>query len=234
MAVGLALLFNIKLPINFNSPYKSTNIQDFWRRWHITLSRFLRDYLYVPLGGSRVKNFRVYNNLMITFLVGGLWHGAGWTFIFWGFLHGIALIIHRIWTSVGIRINRFFAWFITFNFINISWVFFRAREWEDAIKVTKGMVGLSGVMLPDKFRELLQFDGIYEIKFGDIYANFYSDSEISIWIILGFYLVLFFKNSNEMLCQFKMSKQMLIFIAFIFSMGLMNINKTSEFLYFNF
>ncbi len=234
MAVGLALLFNIKLPINFNSPYKSTNIQDFWRRWHITLSRFLRDYLYVPLGGSRVKNFRVYNNLMITFLVGGLWHGAGWTFIFWGFLHGIALIIHRIWTSVGIRINRFFAWFITFNFINISWVFFRAREWEDAIKVTKGMVGLSGVMLPNKFRELLQFDGIYEIKFGDIYANFYSDSEISIWIILGFYLVLFFKNSNEMLCQFKMSNQMLIFIAFIFSMGLMNINKTSEFLYFNF
>ena len=84
-------------------------------------------------------------------------------------------------------------------------------------------------MLPNKFRELLQFDGIYEIKFGDIYANFYSDSEISIWIILGFYLVLFFKNSNEMLCQFKMSN-----IAFIFSMGLMNINKTSEFLYFNF
>ncbi len=234
MAVGLALLFNIKLPLNFNSPYKSTNIQDFWRRWHITLSRFLRDYLYVPLGGSRVKDFKIYNNLMITFLVGGIWHGAGWTFIFWGFLHGIALIIHRIFTYSGIRISRFLAWFITFNFINISWVFFRAREWEDAIKVIKGMLGLSGVMLPNKFRELLQFNDVSGIKFGDIYTNFYGDSDMLVWIILGFFLVLFFNNSNQMLSQFKMSNKMLIFIAFTLSIGLMNISKTSEFLYFNF
>jgi len=234
MAVGLALLFNIKLPLNFNSPYKSTNIQDFWRRWHITLSRFLRDYLYVPLGGSRVKDFKIYNNLMITFLVGGIWHGAGWTFIFWGFLHGIALIIHRIFTYSGIRISRFLAWFITFNFINISWVFFRAREWEDAIKVIKGMLGLSGVMLPNIFRELLQFNDASGIKFGDIYTNFYGDSDMLVWIILGFFLVLFFNNSNQMLSQFKMSNKMLIFIAFTLSIGLMNISKTSEFLYFNF
>lgn len=234
MAVGLALLFNIRLPINFNSPYKSTNIQDFWRRWHITLSRFLRDYLYVPLGGSRVKNFKIYNNLMITFLVGGIWHGAGWTFIFWGFLHGMALIMHRIFTYSGIKISRFFAWFITFNFINISWVFFRAREWEDAIKVIKGMLGLSGIMLPNKFHELLQFNDVTGVKFGDIYANFYGDSDILVWIILGFFLVLFFNNSNQMLCKFKMNYKMLIFTAFTLSIALMNINKTSEFLYFNF
>ena len=234
MAVGLALLFNIRLPINFNSPYKSKNIQDFWRRWHITLSRFLRDYLYIPLGGSKVSNFKVYNNLMITFLVGGIWHGAGWTFIFWGFLHGAALIIHRIWAYSGIKISNFLAWFITFNFINISWVFFRAKEWEDAIKVIKGMLGLSGVMLPNKFRELLQISDRYEIMFGDIYINFYGNSEILMWIILAFCLVLFFKNSNQLMSQFKMNNRMTIFIAFILSIGLMNISKTSEFLYFNF
>jgi D-alanyl-lipoteichoic acid acyltransferase DltB (MBOAT superfamily) len=95
MAIGAALLFNIKLPINFNSPYKATSIQDFWRRWHITLSRFLRDYIYIPLGGNRRGEFRTYSNLMVTFLLGGLWHGAGWTFVFWGFLHGVALVLHR-------------------------------------------------------------------------------------------------------------------------------------------
>lgn len=93
MAIGIALLFNIRLPINFNSPYKALNIQDFWRRWHITLSRFMRDYIYIPLGGSRLGEFRIYANLMATFVIGGLWHGAGWTFVFWGFLHGLALVI---------------------------------------------------------------------------------------------------------------------------------------------
>ena len=93
MAIGLALLFNIRLPINFNSPYKATNIQDFWRRWHITLSRFLRDYVYIPLGGNRKSGFKTYSNLMATFLIGGLWHGAGWTFVAWGVLNGVFVIM---------------------------------------------------------------------------------------------------------------------------------------------
>ncbi|MDH4945508.1 MBOAT family protein, partial [Sulfurimonas sp. C5] len=135
MAIGAALLFNIKLPQNFDSPYKAKDIQDFWRRWHMTLSRFLRDYIYIPLGGNRVSEPRIYSNLMITFIIGGLWHGAGWTFVFWGFLHGAALVIHRIWKTLGFTMNSILAWFITFNFINIAWVFFRAKEWDDAIKV---------------------------------------------------------------------------------------------------
>jgi D-alanyl-lipoteichoic acid acyltransferase DltB (MBOAT superfamily) len=129
MAIGTALLFNIKLPINFHSPYKSTNIQDFWRRWHITLSRFLRDYVYIPLGGNRNGNFHTYNNLMATFILGGIWHGAGWTFVFWGFLHGMALVIFRLWNQLGLKLWTWLAWAITFNFINITWVFFRAEEW---------------------------------------------------------------------------------------------------------
>lgn len=139
MAIGAALLFNIKLPINFNSPYKATDIQDFWRRWHITLSRFLRDYIYIPLGGNRHGNFRTYNNLMATFILGGIWHGAGWTFVFWGFLHGAALVIHRVWSGFDIHMPKVLAWFITFNFINIAWLFFRAKEWDDAIKVLSAM-----------------------------------------------------------------------------------------------
>jgi len=110
MAIGAALLFNIKLPINFNSPYKAITIQDFWRRWHITLSRFLKDYIYIPLGGNRKGEFRTYNNLMATFIIGGLWHGAGWTFVFWGFLHGIALVVHRVWSKLGFKLWTWVAW----------------------------------------------------------------------------------------------------------------------------
>ena len=111
MALGAALLFNISLPINFNSPYKSTNIRDFWKRWHITLSRFLRDYVYIPMGGNKKGNFKMYSNLFTTFLIGGLWHGAGWTFIFWGLMHAIAIIFHRVWTGIGINLNKYLAWF---------------------------------------------------------------------------------------------------------------------------
>ncbi|MFC1659732.1 MBOAT family O-acyltransferase [Pseudomonadota bacterium] len=139
MAIGLALMFNIKLPINFNSPYKAINIQDFWKKWHITLSRFLRDYIYIPLGGNRKGELRTYSNLMTTFLIGGLWHGAGWTFLFWGFLHGLAMIIHRFWLKLEFKIWTWLAWLTTFLFVNITWVFFRAKEWGDAKKVLSGM-----------------------------------------------------------------------------------------------
>ncbi|OHD94969.1 MAG: acetyltransferase, partial [Sulfuricurvum sp. RIFOXYD2_FULL_44_160] len=132
MALGVALMFNIRLPINFNSPYKARNIQDFWRRWHITLSRFLRDYIYIPLGGNRNGEFKTYANLFTVFLVGGLWHGASWMFIIWGALHGTAIVLHRAWQQMGLKMNSILAWFITFNFINITWIFFRAKDWDAA------------------------------------------------------------------------------------------------------
>jgi len=166
MAIGAALLFNIKLPINFNSPYKATSIQDFWRRWHITLSQFLRDYVYIPLGGNRKGNFRTYNNLMATFVIGGIWHGAGWTFVFWGFLHGMALVIQRAWNQLGFRMNAVLAWFITFNFVNIAWVFFRAREWGDAVKVLGSMFSLENISLPGSLSSKLAFLNQYNVKFG--------------------------------------------------------------------
>lgn len=145
MAIGIALLFNIKLPRNFNSPYKALSIQDFWRRWHITLSRFLRDYLYIPLGGSHNGTARTSINLFTTFLLGGLWHGASWMFVLWGALHGGALVGYRLWQRLPYSLPTWLAWLLTFNFINVTWVFFRAEDISSAARVLAGMVNLASI-----------------------------------------------------------------------------------------
>ncbi|MFX4282771.1 MBOAT family O-acyltransferase [Aliarcobacter butzleri] len=236
MAIGISLMFNIKLPINFNSPYKALNIQDFWRRWHMTLSRFLRDYIYIPLGGNKNGNFRTYVNLMATFVIGGFWHGAGWTFLFWGFLHGIALIIHRVWSNLGFKMYTWIAWFITFNFVNVAWIFFRAKEWDDAIKVLKGMVGLSGVFISTKFSTKLAFLSSYGITFDKTFINInVNPKEIILWIFLTFILVFAFKNSMSYFNNnYKMNYKNLIFFIISFTYSVLSMNKISEFLYFNF
>lgn len=155
MAIGLALMFGIRLPINFMSPYKAVNIVDFWRRWHMTLSRFLRDYLYYPLGGNRKGEVRRYTNLMITMLLGGLWHGAGWTFVFWGGLHGVYLIInhawHRIRRLMGHDLQKSTLWGrvmargLTFLALVIGWVYFRAESFESANLILSTMFGFQHV-----------------------------------------------------------------------------------------
>jgi alginate O-acetyltransferase complex protein AlgI len=137
MAVGLGYLFGIRLPQNFNSPYKALNISDFWRRWHISLSTCLRDYLYIPLGGSRVgANWLVYRNLMITMLLGGLWHGANWTFVVWGGYHGVLLCLYklfgRFWDGLPVVLQRAGTFFL----VTIGWVFFRS----DSFSVAAGML----------------------------------------------------------------------------------------------
>jgi len=201
MAIGAALLFNIKLPINFNSPYKATDIQDFWRRWHITLSRFLRDYIYIPLGGNRISSFRTYTNLLATFIIGGIWHGAGWTFIFWGFLHGVALVIHRAWSKLGFKLWTWLAWLITFNFINIAWVFFRAKEWDDAVKVLGSMFSLDNIVLPGFLVNKLSFLQNYGIHFGHSFSNLNAGAYVVFWLLLGYILVLGLK----ILCSYSIN-----------------------------
>jgi alginate O-acetyltransferase complex protein AlgI len=234
MAIGAALLFNIKLPINFNSPYKARDIQDFWRRWHITLSRFLRDYIYIPLGGNRHGSFATYNNLMITFIIGGLWHGAGWTFVFWGFLHGMALVVHRIWKQLGFSMHAVLAWLITFNFINIAWVFFRAKEWDDAIKVLKAMVGLRGVEFSEKYAQKLVFLKEYGVEFTP-WLHHISGNKSFTWIFIAVIVVLVFKNSNQIIHEkFKPNIWYLSFSILLFFYAVSMLNRVSEFLYFNF
>jgi alginate O-acetyltransferase complex protein AlgI len=235
MAIGLALLFNIRLPINFNSPYKATNIQDFWRRWHMTLSRFMRDYIYIPLGGNKKGRFRTYNNLMATFVIGGLWHGAGWTFIFWGFLHGLALIVQRFWSKLGFKLWTWLAWLITFNFVNIAWVFFRAKEWDDAVKVLGSMFSLDNIVLPNMFESRLPFLTDIGINYGGIVENISGNFYTPVWILFGFILVLLFKNSIQKINNFQPSYKTTLFVAYLFYYSLTSmISKNSEFLYFNF
>ena len=216
MAIGSALLFNIKLPINFNSPYKALNIQDFWRRWHITLSRFLRDYIYIPLGGNRKGRFRTYYNLFVTFLIGGIWHGAGWTFVFWGFLHGIGMVIHRFFKELGYSMNKYLAWFITFVFVNITWVFFRAKEWDDAIRLLKGMFGFYGFKLPQMN-----------------YFNAENYPALFVLIISTF-AALFLKNSMQMWQELKPGFKTALVGGGVFAFSSMFLTRVSEFLYFNF
>jgi len=238
MAIGASLLFNIKLPINFNSPYKATNIQDFWRRWHITLSRFLRDYIYIPLGGNQKGSFRTYSNLMATFVIGGLWHGAGWTFVFWGFLHGLALVIHRIWQSLGLRLWNGLAWFITFNFINIAWVFFRAKEWEDAMKVLKGMSDISSLRLNIEFLDLLSM--WFNVPLHHYVAYHISKPNVDevalFYIFILMPIVLLAKNSNHYLAQKELSFKMIFMGSLLFAYATIHSFAISSevFLYFNF
>jgi alginate O-acetyltransferase complex protein AlgI len=147
MAIGLAFLFGVKLPLNFFSPYKATNIIDFWRRWHMTLSRFLRDYLYIPLGGNRKGPARRYINLMITMLLGGLWHGAGWTFIIWGGLHGVFLCINHLWAKAGVKLPKVAAWAITFTAVVFAWVLFRAENLDSGLNIWRSMLLPSSDMM---------------------------------------------------------------------------------------
>ena len=164
MAIGLALMVGIVLPMNFNAPYKARNIAEFWRRWHMTLSRFLRDYLYIPLGGNRNGLARQQVNLMLTMLLGGLWHGAGWTFVVWGGLHGLYLTIFHAWHrgvermgAAALPLAGLFAplaWFATFIAVVIAWVFFRSVDLPAAVSMLRGMAGQNGALLPQQIIDI--------------------------------------------------------------------------------
>ncbi|MAO55037.1 MAG: membrane-bound O-acyltransferase family protein [Rhodospirillaceae bacterium] len=160
MAIGLALMFGIRLPLNFYSPYKATSIIDFWHRWHMTLSRFLRDYLYIPLGGNRRGRVRRHVNLMVTMVLGGLWHGAGWTFVAWGALHGAYLVLNNLWraladrTGVPIPGGAWTARVLTFLAVVVAWVLFRADTMAGAGEILAGMAGANGTRLPHLTAEI--------------------------------------------------------------------------------
>lgn len=220
MAIGSAYFFNIRLPFNFDSPYQAVSIQDFWRRWHITLSRFLRDYIYIPLGGNRKGEPGIYANLMITFLIGGLWHGAGWTFVLWGALHGLGSVVYRMWHRWGVRLPKLLAGFITFNFVNIAWVFFRAESTRDALSVLKGMFGLAA------------FSG------GVLFENIKGKQQYFSWVVLAVSLgILFFvKNTNSLPERFQPTGKMLAYQVAIILLGLLFLNSMipKEFIYFDF
>lgn len=231
MALGSALMFNIKLPVNFNSPYKALNIREFWQRWHMTLSRFLMDYLYIPLGGNRAGNFNTYRNLMLTFLLGGLWHGAGITFLFWGFLHGTAIIIHRVWEQSGIKLHRRISLFLTFMFLNISWVFFRAKDFNSARKVLTAMIDIKSLSLEQVSRlTLINSNWIESIG----KQTHLKTGMMFITILAGFIIIFYMKNSNELSKYIVASPRWSVISGILLATSLMLLSRKSEFLYFIF
>jgi alginate O-acetyltransferase complex protein AlgI len=252
MAVGISKMFNVNLPINFDSPYKSKNIIEFWRRWHITLSTFLRDYLYIPLGGNRYGSTRRYVNLMATMLLGGLWHGANWTFVFWGGLHGIYLVINHGWHALHRRLGfpsvvgaNLLAGAITFLAVVVAWVFFRASSLDAALCMLKGMVGLGGIEF-----------GKMQFSLVSPYINVamsglpLPSTPAIVWTLFGLTTVWLMPNSqqvvglgihfrsalpnNILLAKPTVSYAFLFGTLFFISMLTIASGKVSEFLYFQF
>ncbi len=237
MAIGVALLFNIRLPINFNSPYKSTGMIDFWQRWHITLSNFITTYIYTPLIRSfeKLTFHKAMFATVITFLIAGLWHGASWMFVIFGGLHGLGIVVNHYWQKkIKIKINKILAWLITFNFVNIAFVFFRAKEWDDAIKVLGSMFSLNNIILPNALEGRLGFLTDFGINFGGFVTNIRGDFYTTIWILFGFIMVLMFKNSIQKINDFQLNYTTVLLAGFSFTFSVLMLNKVSEFLYFNF
>ena len=333
MALGLGLLFGVVLPLNFNSPYKARNIADFWRRWHITLGRFLKEYVYIPLGGNRNEKYKnalhyvlinkilTLRNLFIVAFLSGIWHGSGWGFIIWGCLHGVAMVVHRIYqdlilnmqctksyvfskslpkndenlhktnpkTNLGIdsriyinktessadsnvntdsilydcektqprkqcniissdeilnakkqpfrqKLLTLLYWFLTFNFVNLSWIFFRAENISGAFNLIKGMFS-GAIVLPSFLESRLGFLKEYGVGFGK-WANSIDESS---FVVIGalfvvFVLVIACKNSFEYLQRFRPNLFTLFAILFALfgSLIVLSIHNSSEFIYFNF
>jgi alginate O-acetyltransferase complex protein AlgI len=219
MAIGLGRLFGFRFPENFNSPYKSVNITDFWRRWHISLSSFLRDYLYIPLGGNRLGSGRTYVNLFMVMLIGGLWHGAQWTFIVWGAIHGGMLALERLMGKDSFygRLPRGFRIGVTFVIVLITWVFFRAENFEVAGRYLGAMFGAGGdsAAAPLLTAQILQ----------PFYLFFFALCGVAVWLS---------PRSSEILQRITLPKAVVILVLFVFSLATMFVQGFNPFLYFQF
>ena len=263
MAIGLSYMIGVRMPLNFNSPYKAVNITEFWRRWHMTLSRFLRDYLYVPLGGNRKGSARRYVNLMATMLLGGLWHGAGWTFVIWGALHGVYLVVHHAWQGFRRRLGhdlarssfagRLAGMSLTFLVVVVGWVFFRAQSLDGALSILVGMAGMNGISLPDAIALRLGRVGTWLGESGVLYTpgggrNF---AMTYVWILALLPIVFLAPNTQQIMRRFNPALNVpddmadtrlawspargwAVAMAVVTACGLLSLTRPSEFLYFQF
>jgi alginate O-acetyltransferase complex protein AlgI len=259
MAVGLARMFGIHIPINFNSPYKAGNIIEFWRRWHITLSNFLRDYLYFALGGNRRGPVRRYMNLFITMALGGLWHGANWTFVIWGALHGVLLMANHACHALGLRLDRVRGFWasplrvlatgITFTLVVIAWVFFRADNVGSALSIVNAMAFGHGVSLPPELANRLPHIPSLLSDAGFFPITRIAGTALMPLLGLGLVIVFFLPNSQELILEpahMRWERMILrradgelglragLMLGCILAVSLWSLTRASEFLYFQF
>jgi D-alanyl-lipoteichoic acid acyltransferase DltB (MBOAT superfamily) len=262
MAIGLSRMFGIVLPLNFNSPYKATNIIDFWRRWHMTLSRFLRDYLYIPLGGNRKGATRRQINLMLTMLLGGLWHGASWNFVLWGGLHGLYLALNHAWRSLRLRRfanirpgigGRLAAWALTFVAVVVAWVFFRATTLDGALNMLYGMAGLHGVSLPAAIQPKLGGAAVLLRDMGVQFALGGGSRFVLtwFWVVCLLLIALFLPNAQELMrrhrpgldfdpgavtarLEWRATPAWGLALAMLAAAGVLSLSQATQFLYYQF
>lgn len=224
MAIGLGLMFNYNLPLNFNLPYRATSIIDFWRRWHMTLSAFLKNYLYIPLGGNRTGHHL--RNIMITMFLGGLWHGAGWTFIFWGVLHGIYICINHLWRKTKYTLPQWMNWLLTFNAVNIAWIFFRATSFSDALNILIAMFDINRFAYP--YSKFLA-------KYFSVFGNKESTLIITdnLLMLIGFVVLSVLVLKKEIIEKFNVYLTATIIAAVLFY-TVLKLSSVTTFLYFQF
>ena len=229
MALGVALMLNIRLPINFDSPYRSQDIQEFWRRWHITLSRFLRDYVYIPLGGNRGGEARMLALFVITFAIGGFWHGAAWTYVIWGTLHGVALVVVHLWRKLRRPLPRPVAIAVTFLFVSAALVVFRAPSLADAGAILASVAGLHGWSFALTVPQWIGL--VHPATFAE------RSSDLATLAVFALALVLTFtpRNSTDIARSFALrSPAPRYAFGALLALGLVFIENASEFIYFIF
>lgn len=229
MAIGIALMFNVKLPQNFNSPYKAKSINSFWERWHMSLTRFFTKYLYIPLGGNRCGEKRTYFNVFIVFFLSGLWHGANYTFLVWGIMHGIFSIVERRF-KITEKMYDVVSWIYTFGFINISWIFFRANTLGDALFVVKGILKCDFRGIDNNVLSTLILPEI-EILFDVLNIEQYLYIFPFVFLIVLIIIILDGKNTNEKLMQFKPTGLKALTTIILLSWSVLSFGNTVSFLY---
>ncbi len=233
MAIGLGWMLNIDLPVNFNSPYKAKSVSEFWDRWHMTLTSFFTKYVYIPLGGSRKGAARANMNVFIVFLLSGLWHGAGWNFILWGIMHGIAMIFERVFSKYIIKIPNAIRWVLTFGFVNVTWVFFRASDIRSALSLLRSIAGLNsdsidliaGQYSPfmKKLAEQLSLSGMLP-----------PFIPIVLFLAAALIIVLFLPNAKAIAERSVNYKLTAIGLAVLLTWCVFSFSGMTTFLYFNF
>ena len=235
MATGIGRMINIELPLNFDSPYKALSIPEFWKRWHLTLTRFLREYIYFPLGGSRKGKLKTYINILIVFLISGIWHGANWTFILWGVLHGLANIFTRMIQKSYDKLNSVFKWFITFTYVSVLWLLFRAESIGQWLKLVMRMVKMENLSVR---KDLFDCFALPEkaICFDVMHLSIIESKNAAFLTLtimfMAFFVCLNCKNNVEKKIDVNFRTTIMAAIMFIYSV--LSISGVSEFIYFNF
>ena len=233
MAIGLGLMLNLHFPQNFDSPYQAKSIIDFWRRWHMTLGLWVKEYLYIPLGGNRAGQLRKLRNLFVSMVLIGLWHGAGWTFVAWGAMHGLMLMVNHVWRTLQIRLPGVLCWVMTFLGVMVCWVFFRAADFQAAVNVLAAMTDVHQMVLPEHDLARWGFLAPLGVMFAPLASGLLPGRVLPTCLGL-LCCALLFKNPVRLVSSFHANWKWFLLTATLLVVALYKMDRYTEFLYFQF